>query len=321
VETQPYTNLAPPGIFYPAVDENGDPIYALDENGDPTDIQLTTLGACADYVVPDTDCRVGFQMWHVSGQGITEHWGVRATEEGISYNYDSPFQIINTPTARLNIAKMGADSAECPSPGGGDEGEGEEIAVLAAYEIPDVGDWNGSGWDNACTWHDAPYSVELSVGGKYVYGYNWDMTTVNTESTCGTDWQPTGWWRLTFYTTNNAVVFNDPNAPTSAPPAVPAEVRDISDTFDFNTATANFLPAAGELYIPVVDADPDHNLTYLDICIVGKTQGGGDGGGGGGGKPTGRGNGGKPTGGKPGGSAGGGAGGGASGGGTGGKGR
>jgi hypothetical protein len=274
VETQPYTNLAPPEIFYPAVDELGNPIYALDENGEPTDIQLTTLGACADYLDP-ADCRVGFQMWHVSGQGITEHWGVRATEDGISYNYDSPFQIINTPTARLNIAKMEADSAVCRSPGEGNEGS----------DPPTIGSWTaGSGWDGTCTMRDAPYSVELSVGGKYVYGYNLDMNAFNMEDVCPAGWLKTGWWRLTFYTPG-AVQFTAADIPKSAPPAVPAQVRDLDD-FVYNTATANFLPAAGELYIPVVDVE--NNLTYLDICIVAKTQGGGGGSGGGGGTGGGR---------------------------------
>jgi hypothetical protein len=36
--------------------------------------------------------------------------------------------------------------------------------------------------------------------------------------------------------------------------------------------------ADDRLYRPVVDVD--NNLTYIDICIVGKTQGGGGGGGG-----------------------------------------
>ncbi len=48
----------------------------------------------------------------------------------------------------------------------------------------------------------------------------------------------------------------------------------------FNTATSSWTPAVAELYQPVVDTT--NNLTYLDICIVAKTQGGGGGGGGGG---------------------------------------
>jgi len=263
VETQPYTNLFPDLITTTdeqAVDENGNPL--VDEDGNP--VFIKALGACS---LPE--CRVGFQMWHVSGQGITEHWGVRATEEGTSYNYDSPFQIINTGTAKLNIAKMEAGTAVCRSPGEGNEGD----------DPPTVGPWTGSGWEGTCTIHDANYSVELSVGGKYVYGYNLDMKPVNMD-VCGFGWLKTGYWRLTFYTTDGAVQFTDPDIPKSAPPAVPAQVRDLDD-FVYNNANSTYTPSLGELYIPVVDEV--NNLTYLDICIVAKDQGGGGGSGGGGG--------------------------------------
>lgn len=243
-----------------------------------------TLGTCAGAAAdPEADCRVGFQMWHVSGQGTTEHWGVRA-EELVSYNYDSPFQIIKTDNARLNIAKMEPASAECPQPGGGEDGE---AAVLQS--APVLNTWTDSGWDGACTWRDAPYSVELSVGGKYVYGYNWPMKTVNTESTCGAGWDKTGWWRLTFYAPDGEVVFNDANAPVHAAPASPAQVRELP-RLAFNTAIA--VPEVGEsdaLYVPVVNST--YNLSYIDLCIVAK-DGGGAGGGGGGGGPGGGGGGG-----------------------------
>jgi hypothetical protein len=63
-------------------------------------------------------CKTGFQMWHVSGQGITEHWGVRATDASVSFNYSTPFQIIKTTNARLNLTKLEADTATCSMPGG-----------------------------------------------------------------------------------------------------------------------------------------------------------------------------------------------------------
>ncbi len=257
-------------------------------------------------------CKVGFQMWHVSGQGITEHWGVRASEAGVSYNYDSPFQIIKSDSAMLNIAKLGAGSAVCPSPGGGED-EGE--VVLAAYDIPDAGDWIDNNWSEACTWRDAAFSVETSVSGKYVYGYNWDMKTVELESHCGPGWEKTGWWRLTFYTTDDAIQFDDPLVGEgyynlAAPPDVPSQERVIPENradLVFNTATSQWTPAVAELYQPVVDTT--NNLTYLDICIVAKTQGGGGGGGGKGGGGGGGGGGGT-GGGKPGGTPGAGGGGG-----------
>jgi uncharacterized membrane protein YgcG len=263
---------------------------------------------------PNVVCRVGFQMWHVSGQGITEHWGVRASDEGeldevvgelpagTSYNYDSPFQIIKTIDARLNLTKMAPDDAICSQPGEGGEGD----------LPPVVGPWDpvNAEWANTCTYSDEPYSVETSVGGKYVYGFNWRMKNVELDSICS-GWEKTGFWRLTFHTDpSDKVMFSAADALNVAPPAVPSAVRVLPRDGQFNDILAD-PPAVPEivvesedptaddrLYRPVIDVD--NNLTYLDICIVGKTQGGGGGGGGkpggGGGKPGGGGGGG---GGKP----------------------
>ena len=260
-----------------------------------------TLGTCEDAATDAAaDCRVGFQMWHVSGQGTSEQWGIRTDKDSVSYNYDSPFQIIMTDNVRLNIAKMEPGTAECPQPGGGEEGEEGEVAALESG-APVLTKWTESGWDGACTWRDAPYSVELSVGGKYVYGYNWPMKSVNTESVCGAGWLKTGWWRLTFYAPNGEVVFDDASAPVSAPPAVPAEVRELPREV-FNTAVA--VPSEGEseaLYVPVVDST--NNVSYIDLCILAKDGGGaggggGSGGGGGGGSGGGGGGGGPGSGGR-----------------------
>jgi hypothetical protein len=257
-----------------------------------------SAGTCAAATTePETDCRVGIQMWHVSGQGTSEQWGIRTDENSVSYNYDSPFQIIMTDRAQLNIAKMEPGTDECPQPGGGEDGEDHEAAVLQS--APALTTWTESGWEGACTWRDAPYSVELSVGGKYVYGYNWPMKTVNTESVCGPGWLKTGWWRLTFYAPNGEVVFDDASAPVTAPPAVPAEVRALPRT-EFNEAIAALSDEeeSEALYVPVVDSL--NNLSYIDLCILAKDgggAGGGSGGGGGGGGPGGGGGGGGPGGG------------------------
>lgn len=242
--------------------------------------------ALAAGLVPSEVCKVGFQMWHVSGQGTTEQWGVRATEaansssgETDSFNYDSPFQIINTGTAHLNIAKMGAGTAVCPTSGGGDEGT--MLAVNAApgtFAWDDTNKvWAGDEEIDVCTWLDAPYSVELSVGGKYVYGYNWAMRSVVLPAECLGVWSKSGWWRLTYYTTDDAVLFDDANALVTAPPAVSAEARPLprtAETFIKSLAAAGE-PTSEALYTPVIDTV--NNLTYLDICILPKTKGGGSG--------------------------------------------
>ena len=242
-----------------------------------------TLGTCADATTnPAGDCKLGFQMWHVSGQGITEHWGVRATEDDISFNYDSPFQIIKSTNARLNLAKLVEEDAVCSQPGGN-----------PGDLPPPAGAWTGNSWTGACTFYDAPYSVETSVGGKYVYGYNFRMRNVDLTPVCGDSWLKTGFWRLTFYAPDD-VIFSDPNAPNVAPPTSPSEPRELPLT-EFTSSIAMMSVSAeseedpeedDRLYVPVVDTT--NNLTYIDICIVGSSHdGGGGGGGGNGGGPGG----------------------------------
>jgi len=274
VETQPYTSLIPG--FDPT-----DP-SDLDEDG-------FSLGSCYGAAMdagldPDEVCKVGLQMWHVSGQGITEHWGVRAIDADAandSYNYDSPYQIIKTSNAQLNIAKLAADDALCPVPGG-DPGD----------PSPGAGDWDPEFaiWDGTCTIHNANYSVELSVGGKYVYGLNWRLRDLDMKDTVCPDWNKAGYWRLTFYAPGD-VIFDDPSALNVAPPPIPSEVRTLPRDGVFNTAIAtpetpppetvllrSGIPILededpdvdGRLYIPVIDTD--NNLTYIDICVSAKTN-------------------------------------------------
>lgn len=252
VETQPYSSQIPG--FDPAV-------------------MTCEQAAVAAALNPDLVCKVGFQMWHVSGQGTTEQWGVRADESNVSYNYDSPFQIINSSNARLSLTKMEAGDAVCSEPGGN---SGDLPPSLPADS------WSGSEWEGTCTWYDAPYSIELSVAGKYVYGFNWRMKNVELDSICP-GWDRKGFWRLTFYSPPiSAVNFVDPNAPNVAPPASPAEVRGLPRTaYTTGLATPTEPGEDDRLYTPVVDAA--NNLSYIDICIAGKTQGGGGGGSGGGG--------------------------------------
>ena len=124
------------------------------------------------------------------------------------------------------------------------------------------------------------YSVETSVGGKFVFGYNWRMRDVELATLCGLDWQKTGFWRLTFYAPDGDVLFDDAAAPNVAPPAVPVALRALPRSSFIGTKTAPepepvvmFAEAESEdpseddrLYKPVVDVE--NNLSYIDICIV-----------------------------------------------------
>jgi hypothetical protein len=225
-------------------------------------------------------------MWHVSGQGISEHWGVRTTDldAAVSFNYSSPFQIIKTTKARLSLTKLEESDALCSQPGGNPGDDPPEILPEAWNEA--TGSWGG----DTCTWYNDVYSVETSVGGKYVYGYNWRMRDVTFDEPSCAGFVKTGFWRLTFYVPGGEdVVFDDATIPNVAPPALPASERTLPIT-ELSVAAAPMATVSAEseedpeeddrLYAPVVDTT--NNLTYIDICVVGKTNSGNGGGGGGG---------------------------------------
>ncbi|MGE5232535.1 MAG: hypothetical protein ACM3OB_00330 [Acidobacteriota bacterium] len=224
---------------------------------------------CADAATaagldPTLVCQMGFQMWHVYGQGPDEQWGARTTALVEPYVYSSPFAIIHTTTARLHLAKLEPGARTCPGETG------------AQPPPPDTYTWDTSTatptWTGTCTLSDIPYTAELNVGGKYVYGYNWSLRRAAMPCT---SWLKSGWWRLTFYAPPTLVLFDAANpvvTPLAPPPGVAAYPTVLSPTL-----TALEEGDTGPLYAPVIDyAD---NLTYIDICITGKTGGGGGGGG------------------------------------------
>ena len=202
----------------------------------------------------------GYQMWHVSGQGTDEQWGVRAHETDgqldAVYAYDSPSAIINTGNARLHIAKLSPAATACPT---------------ANQPSPYSGVWVSNNWVGTCRLKDIGFTAELNVGGKYVYGYNWPVRRDVLPVSCGGTWDLAGWWRLTFYAPATEILFDNPGIPT-APPVPPSPF--------VATSLAAVLAAAateegdtGPLYKPVIDTL--HNLTYIDICVTGGTGGGG----------------------------------------------
>jgi hypothetical protein len=187
-------------------------------------------------VPPADSCLRGFQMWHVSGKGTDELWGAHATntEPPQPYVYDSPYAIVHTASARLNMAKLEPGSSECPT---------------AYTPSPYSPTWDvaTSEWSDSCLLRDTPFTAELNIGGKFVYGYNWRLRR---DVMCP-GWDKAGWWRLTFYAPT--VLFNDAGIPL-APPTLPSAATEAE---------------TGEtLYRPVIDVT--NNLTYIDMCVVPK---------------------------------------------------
>jgi hypothetical protein len=202
---------------------------------------------------------VGFQMWHVFGQGTNELWGVHAdsgTAAPLLYQYDSPYAFINTAKAYLSISKLEAGATACQPMNEPD---------FAVTWDPVTRTWTGA----PLTLYNTSKAPELAISGKYVYGYNWSLKT----AVVPTNINKAGWWRLTFYTPGNEIAFTDttqlvppvlPDAYLPDPPAARAGALAEADT--------------GPLFTPVIDVA--NNLTYIDICLsAGKGGGGGKGGG------------------------------------------
>lgn len=244
---------------------------------------------------PDVDppgTQVGLQMWHSQGHGINEEWGVRTTETaggsiGAPYVYASPYAIVNAGPADLYLSKMETGAPPtCPK----------------TYMGPYFTDreWiAGQGWSGACNLPRVDYTVELSVTGKYVHGYNWRVRDLPTALLAGTycpdmtgSWNKTGWWRLTFVPNGGDTKMQFGNPVTIGPPVTPSSTPAVEVRA---AAAGGEEETDGSLYRPVVSpygtTEGNLNLTWIDLCISSKT-----GGGGGGGKPGGGTGGGKPPG-------------------------
>ena len=230
-----------------------------------------------EVISATADTQTGFQMWHVSGQGITEQWGARVEEvagdpqpvRGQPYVYQSPYAIINAGTADLYLTKLfpwddDYSDEKCPDVGGG-------IAPVYPADYPFQRTWTaGTGWSDSCNLPIVPFTLEQSVSGKFVHGYNWrvrDYTDPLSPSICGDpSWHRTGWWRLTYVPNGGASKMsfntNTVTGPPEIPPAIPTLVPLLEETEEDEVETT--------LYTPRVDVA--NNLTYIDICIVAKND-------------------------------------------------
>lgn len=247
-------------------------------------VETNTFSTLPVLVEGEANARTRFEIWHVFGQGTNELWGVHATNPGsgspdstIPYLYldeasavNWPYAVNVSPEARLNIAKLQAGGAVCPSTGTGitqSPFQGSNNLIWFFDQVTQTGQWV-----NAAHTNDMLYGAELNIKGSYVYGYNWRLDREVVPDEVG----KTGWWRLTFYTPNKSIDFSPWTGPETglAPPLDPA-VPGTEVAAAAEEGESSLL-----LYVPQVD--PVSQLTYLDICI---TEGsGGSGGSGNGGR-------------------------------------
>jgi len=201
----------------------------------------------------------GIEMWHVSGTGVDEMWGARATDEAAPqpFPYETPYAIMNAGVTTLHLAKLSGPvtcptqpsvTGSSPYDGIGSDNPDDVIAIWGGLE---------AGWGAGSTlFQDSEaYSAELNIQGKYVYGYNWDLKSYDTGGVA-----KAGWWRLTFVA--NGLDFT--NATRVEVPIVPPAVPSTEPPTE----------AEGRLYVPVVREDVD--LTFIDVCIASAKGGGGN---------------------------------------------
>ncbi len=202
----------------------------------------------------------GYQMWHVSGQGVTEVWGVRATNDPLAYAYEGTHATVHTAAARLVLSKL-------------------EVGAGSINNPPDPAafTWSGSGWSGAVQNSSVAPGAELNIGGKVMYGYNWMLKSFAMDGGV----LKAGWWRLTFVPGGALTILPaccavpadgcppaDACITLTAPPAAPAAVP-----LDLAVAAAPDVGGdTGSLYVPV--ADPANNLTYFDVYIQASKGGG-----------------------------------------------
>lgn len=193
-----------------------------------------------------------FVMAYLDGEGPDEMWGTN------TQTFPSPDATVYSGCARLVIQKL-------IEPDDGSEPIVLWDPVLRQWvldaEAPVYSSAVYEGGDEGPT---AAYSAEINVGGKVIYGYNWNVRNVSSGP---------GLYRLTFALDDLA---------DGAPVALNTFFTE--DTFvkvsEEEEAIAEEEPDEGDTGGGVGYIDVENNLTYIDVRIIAKGTGHGGGGGG-----------------------------------------
>lgn len=224
-----------------------------------------------DHVTADLK---GFDMWHVNGLGISEMWGARITDSDDPstlqhYTYATQYAIIHTSGARLNLAKLNSEAETCPSfpeEFGSSPYDGDYDPLNGEPEAAPVWDGSTRTWDQAVFTEDMPFSAELNIQGKYVYGYNWRLGTMPV-----TDATKAGWWRVTFYASD---VHFSAGTEIGAPPVPESAVDSEFPLLSVAAAVSEEEESTTEARLYKAQVSEAYDLTFIDVCISSKKGGG-----------------------------------------------
>lgn len=277
-----FANVAPPFSLPVEYIDWGDNLEGRTWPVQVLRVETNTFSTMPEIIALQPNPRTRFDMWHVFGQGTNELWGAHATDSDLAAAYfyldannalNWPYGVNVSPAARLNISKLETGSSTCPATG---TGVSQQTLYTPAWTLDPV---TGKGhWATVAFETDMLYGAELNIKGSYVYGYNWNLRSMNTGST-----PKPGWWRLTFYTSDNSIDFNAWQSPLIAGYDTFAPPVDLETTTEVDPSVAALIDAKTEeggdtglpLYVPQVSTQ--YNLTYLDVCIKSGNAGGGGG--------------------------------------------
>ncbi|MBI1352791.1 MAG: hypothetical protein GC160_00490 [Acidobacteria bacterium] len=207
----------------------------------------------------------GFEMVHISGLGVDEVWGVRASnaQQAVAAAQAPGYATLFSNTMMISLTKLEPEAGTIdvlPDPAG-----------TAYIWNPTTKLWEKAGGGAVAQTAQENFTAEINVTGRMIYGYNWKLR--NMVMNPGVE--KAGWWRLTYFSGS------------------------ATSPLDFTASTALFDPIAGpvsELSVePVAEddsgsnpnyprtpvVDPLNDIVYIDIYITGTAGGGGGGGGGG----------------------------------------
>ena len=219
----------------------------------------------------------GYTMRHVFGHGIDEMWAVE-TLSGAAVTYENLQAIVFSPCARLTIQKLAVPREELVpldprlTWDAAEHAWTETDPAASGDLVNDVPVFNGP---LAPEGPAAGFGAEINIQGKIVYGFTWDVKTMN---------DGVGSYRLTFS-------LADDNCAAALNTYIDATTQIVVPEEEVVIA-AEPIGGGGRAVV-----DPVHNLTYIDILIELKATGNGGGGGGGGGNGGGGGGGGNGPGG------------------------
>jgi hypothetical protein len=202
----------------------------------------------------------GFEMVFVSGQGIDEVWGGKASPSAVAVVSDPGFATVQSTCMGLSLTKLAAGPGSIATP------------PLAGGFV-----WDPSNfvWLNTSqTDKIIPFGGEINVKGRMIFGHNWMMQRQLMSPGVSKD----GWWRITFFSTcSPSPMLFSANTALLDPTAPPKEEEDTTTIISASEGQYPSYPR-----VPVIDVT--NQLAFIDIYIQASSGSGGGNSGGKGGK-------------------------------------